>query len=127
MAAGRVLQIGPPAEVYARPRTPFAARFLGAANLLDGKLVGREAAVVMVRPEHCVLNPGPSASRFAWPGRIASVTFLGADRLAEVACDNGVSLRVRTRAGVAVDERVTVGIAEKGFWTIPDQDVENQP
>ena len=28
MAAGRVLQVGPAAEVYHRPRTPFVARFL---------------------------------------------------------------------------------------------------
>ena len=36
--AGRVLQLGSPVEVYAHPRTPFVARFLGAANLLPGKL-----------------------------------------------------------------------------------------
>src|SRR5439155_13403066 len=92
-AAGRVLQVGPPAEVYARPRTPFVARFLGAANLLDGKLVGLSAAVVMVRPEHCVLNPDPAAFRWAWPGRVTGVTFLGADLVADVACDNGNPLR----------------------------------
>src|SRR5205085_1760501 len=57
-AAGRVLQVGPPAEVYARPRTPFVARFLGAANLPDGKAPGLRAAVVMVRPERCVGDPG---------------------------------------------------------------------
>src|SRR5580704_2319220 len=40
MEAGRILQLGPAVEVYHRPRTPFVARFLGAANLLDGKVVG---------------------------------------------------------------------------------------
>ncbi len=36
MYRGRVEQAGPPAEVYARPRSQFAASFLGVANLLAG-------------------------------------------------------------------------------------------
>jgi putative spermidine/putrescine transport system ATP-binding protein len=82
--------------------------------------------MVMVRPERCVLNPDPTACGFAWPGRVASVTFLGADMLADVACDNGVSLRVRTRAAaLAVGDRATVGIADEGLWPIPDKDTES--
>jgi sulfate transport system ATP-binding protein len=33
---GRLLELGPPLELYARPRTEFVARFLGAANLIVG-------------------------------------------------------------------------------------------
>jgi sulfate transport system ATP-binding protein len=33
---GRLLEAGPPHELYARPRTEFVARFLGAANLIVG-------------------------------------------------------------------------------------------
>ena len=33
---GRLLEVGPPLELYARPRTEFVARFLGAANLIVG-------------------------------------------------------------------------------------------
>ncbi len=33
---GRLLEAGPPRELYARPRTEFVARFLGAANLMVG-------------------------------------------------------------------------------------------
>ncbi len=36
---GRILQIGPPTEVYERPATSFAARFLGDANVLEGRVV----------------------------------------------------------------------------------------
>lgn len=121
MAAGRVLQVGPPAEVYARPRTPFVARFLGAANLLDGKLVGQSSPVVMVRPEQCRLNPDPDSCRFIWPGRVLSRTFLGADLLVEAACDNGVTLRIRTRPTELAD-RVSVGIPDTALWTIPEAD-----
>jgi len=34
MDRGRIVQIGAPADVYARPRTAFAADFIGSANLL---------------------------------------------------------------------------------------------
>ncbi len=40
LEAGRVAQIGPPQEVYARPATRFVARFLGAANVLEGRMQG---------------------------------------------------------------------------------------
>lgn len=73
MAAGRVLQVGPPAEVYDRPRTPFVARFLGLANLFDGTVFGRSDRVVMVRPEHCRLGPDVMNCRWAWSGRVGEV------------------------------------------------------
>lgn len=121
MAAGRILQIGQPADVYAHPRTPFVARFLGAANLLDGKVVGRDAGeVVMVRPEACIVNRKPGADSITWPGRVAEVSFLGADRIAEITCENGASLRIRTRAAIAVGERVTVTIPQAALWRVPD-------
>lgn len=122
MAEGRILQIGSAAEVYARPQTPFVARFLGAANLLDGKVVGHEAAIVMVRPEHCVLNPAPSSCRWIWNARVVQATFLGADLLADLMCDNGVSLRIRVRpnTSLSLGKQVTVGIPEDCLWPIPN-------
>ena len=123
MASGRVLQVGPPADVYERPLTPFVARFLGAANLLDGRSVGSASPVVMVRPEHCQLNP-VGACRWTWPGKVTSVTFLGADLLAEVACENGSLLRVRARAtvGARPGGDVVVGASEEHLWPVPNAD-----
>ena len=40
MDHGRVLQIGPPNEVYESPATRHVAEFLGAANLLDAAVAG---------------------------------------------------------------------------------------
>ncbi|MBX7119329.1 MAG: ABC transporter ATP-binding protein [Gemmatimonadaceae bacterium] len=37
---GRVLQAGPPAEVFRRPATPYVAEFLGAENVLVGEVRG---------------------------------------------------------------------------------------
>lgn len=39
MREGRLEQVAPPAELYARPRTPFVAAFLGRANLWPGRVV----------------------------------------------------------------------------------------
>ncbi|HEV3437020.1 MAG TPA: ABC transporter ATP-binding protein [Gemmata sp.] len=121
MAGGCILQIGSAEEVYDRPRTPFVARFLGAANLLNGKVVGHSAAVVMVRPEHCTLNPSPASCRWVWNARVVLVTFLGADLLADLMCDNGVSLRIRVRPNNSLSPgaQVTVGIPEDRLWPIP--------
>jgi ABC-type Fe3+/spermidine/putrescine transport system ATPase subunit len=123
MASGRVLQVGTPADVYERPLTPFVARFLGAANLLDGRSVGSASPVVMVRPEHCDLNP-PEGRRWKWQGKVARVTFLGADLLADVVCENGPLLRVRARAAVGArpGDVVVVGVSEEHLWPIPDAD-----
>ncbi|MEW6216250.1 MAG: ABC transporter ATP-binding protein [Candidatus Bipolaricaulota bacterium] len=39
MREGQLEQVAPPAELYAKPRTPFVASFLGRANLWPGRVV----------------------------------------------------------------------------------------
>ena len=57
MNHGRIEQLGPPDDLYERPRTSFVARFLGASNLLQGTVEDRNAirllsgAVVRVADE----------------------------------------------------------------------------
>lgn len=40
MNEGRIEQIGPPLEIYRRPRTAFVADFIGSTNFLDGVVRG---------------------------------------------------------------------------------------
>lgn len=40
MNAGRIEQLGTPAELYERPRSAFVAGFLGVSNLLRGTVAG---------------------------------------------------------------------------------------
>jgi spermidine/putrescine transport system ATP-binding protein len=42
MRHGKIDQIGPPEAVYESPATEFVAGFLGASNLLDGRVTGRD-------------------------------------------------------------------------------------
>jgi spermidine/putrescine transport system ATP-binding protein len=51
MSAGRIEQIGTPAEVYESPATVFVADFLGVSNLMDANAVERG-------PEHCTVEVG---------------------------------------------------------------------
>ena len=66
--AGRISQIGSPQDIYFRPANPFVARFVGATNLLPGRLLEAsgstgEVEVLAGRRIRCALaqpidNPG---------------------------------------------------------------------
>ena len=46
MEAGRICEIGTPAEIYHRPRSAFTAAFIGSNNILDGVVVARQPPTV---------------------------------------------------------------------------------
>jgi iron(III) transport system ATP-binding protein len=50
MRAGRIEQVGPPVEVYARPATRFVANFVGRVNFLAAEPVGPRAVRVRLGP-----------------------------------------------------------------------------
>jgi iron(III) transport system ATP-binding protein len=53
MEAGRILQIGTPREVYARPVSTAVARFIGETTLLPGRIVGGEQGRLVVDTGIC--------------------------------------------------------------------------
>jgi ABC-type Fe3+/spermidine/putrescine transport system ATPase subunit len=122
MDRGRVLQVGPPWQLYRHPASRFVAEFLGSMNVLAGTLVrtgadGAPAAVAMgfgavwqvaggagrltsgpvhvgVRPESFRLAP-PPAGRDGWnavPGTVAEVAYLGAVVRYQVRVSDGAVL-----------------------------------
>ncbi|HET7311617.1 MAG TPA: ABC transporter ATP-binding protein [Mycobacteriales bacterium] len=48
MNAGKVEQLGPPAELYDAPATVFVANFLGQSNLVRGQVTGRSGGDVLL-------------------------------------------------------------------------------
>src|SRR5688572_553282 len=46
---GRIEQLGNATEIYHRPKTPFAADFIGQANLLSGTIILRDATTATLR------------------------------------------------------------------------------
>jgi ABC-type Fe3+/spermidine/putrescine transport system ATPase subunit len=101
MRAGTVEQVGTPEEVYKRPRTRFAADFMGIPNLIEGavsEVVGSKVAVdtplgtlpaagwrtdwsagsrctIAVRPTSLQLRTGDE--RAGRPGRVVRSVFQG--------------------------------------------------
>ena len=105
MHEGRIVQVGRPEDLYRRPRSRFVATFIGLANILEGKPIGRDtrgqvvelaggqrigvgatdrAALasrlsVMIRPE-CIrfaTSAGSPSPENGLSGRVESVTFTG--------------------------------------------------
>jgi spermidine/putrescine transport system ATP-binding protein len=94
MRAGKVEQLGPPAELYERPATAFVAGFLGASNLLPGTIEGSDAirlddgtllrasvdgrsgeVAAGVRPEKITIGAGGGANEL--PGTISETAYIG--------------------------------------------------
>ena len=66
--AGRIEQVGSPAEVYERPATEFVAGFVGVSNVLD-----EDGKRVTIRPEKIrISREGPGQA-----GTIADVIYVG--------------------------------------------------
>jgi putative spermidine/putrescine transport system ATP-binding protein len=92
MRDGRLEQVGPPAEIYLRPATPFVADFVGLSNRLPGRLAtgavevlgarlplvdpagapGSTEVTALVRPEAVDVLADPDGT-----GRVLAASFLG--------------------------------------------------
>ncbi len=100
---GRVVQLGPPDEVYERPATRFVADFLGQSNFLSGNILSHEAGrlsvrtptglevfarsdrklpakatvTLAVRPEKIRLSTGKAHGANAFEAEIVHIVYLG--------------------------------------------------
>jgi spermidine/putrescine transport system ATP-binding protein len=72
MNAGRIEQLGPPAELYDLPATPFVATFLGQSNLLAGETTGRAGDDITVAAHGSRLTVSAGRSR-----AVTDTIFLG--------------------------------------------------
>ncbi|HEX6755195.1 MAG TPA: ABC transporter ATP-binding protein [Mycobacteriales bacterium] len=96
--AGRVEQVGTPAEIYERPATPFVAGFVGTSNLLTGavahSLLGAEGTYVL-RPEKVRLAAAGEpigADEVTAGGELAEVIYAGAETRLYVDLDAGARM-----------------------------------
>jgi sn-glycerol 3-phosphate transport system ATP-binding protein len=120
MRSGRVEQDGPPADLYERPATIFAARFIGSPgmNVLPAAAFGRVwqdlkgAAPAGRAPESLALGVRPEAARLASSGigaRIRAVEYSGADSLLDTRIgDTPFVVRLAGRPPLGADERVAI-------------------
>jgi iron(III) transport system ATP-binding protein len=106
MRAGRIVQIGPPADVYRHPVDLWVARFLGEVAVLSGAEPGR---VLACRPEQLRrAEPDTPGARTAV---VTSVRFAGADATVGLAMeDTEVGARWPSTDLPAVGEHVAVRV-----------------
>jgi iron(III) transport system ATP-binding protein len=104
MQRGTIVQAGTPEELYFAPASRWAAEFVGAANMLPGRLAGgvvetpvgsfaasngngRERVDVLVRPELLELRADP-----AGPGEVVAREFRGHDVFYRVRLADGLEV-----------------------------------
>ena len=132
MRAGRVVQAGPPDEIYRNPADLWVARFVGDANVLDGELVGPgkvscalgvlecradaglpsgtgPSVQVVIRPEQVRLAPSPVAGAV-----LHDRQYFGHDALARVTLPDGTNLVARGTAASLPPDRTHVSVGCEG-------------
>jgi len=127
---GKIEQVGTAAEIYHQPRTPFAADFIGQANLLSSTVVGRNGAtarirvaegleftvaaaglpagartaLVAIRPEKIHISKHRVAAENVFEARIEEEIFQGATDQLRLVTDQGMRLRALVANESAMQE-----------------------
>jgi iron(III) transport system ATP-binding protein len=141
MQAGKILQVGPAQEVYARPANLFVAEFVGEMNFIKGEIVGpgeAESALgrhhcsvppscrsgsqvtLAIRPEHLSLSRHEAVTDPAVKGKVISINYVGDATLFEVEV-GGVALRVKQPGApaLAVGDLATIVMPPESWQIYP--------
>jgi ABC-type Fe3+/spermidine/putrescine transport system ATPase subunit len=128
MNGGRIEQLDEPQQLYNLPRTAFVARFIGGANVLDGRLAagrfetgcglsfpvssdGKESKSVAIRPEDLTI----SADGAGVGARVERARFLGATIEYTLELESNGRITARTDARRFYPEGTSVRVsAESG-------------
>ena len=134
MSDGKLLQVGPPREIYNRPANRFVADFIGETNFLTGKLIkdhvqlssgellaidltedhdGEKTVTIAVRPEQVrILPDGPVAAT------VGQTVYFGTDTHCHARLADGTEIVVRLQnppsgdVGLHAGSEIRVGFAE---------------
>jgi putative spermidine/putrescine transport system ATP-binding protein len=114
MRDGQIEQVGSPEELYTRPRTEFAASFLGKSNFLQ-----RDGRRWSIRPERIDLV-AQGVGRVS--GRVVSLSYFGPVLKYQIETDEHGPLEVDVdawRGGPALQPGVQVGLDWKDDAAVP--------
>ncbi|GGP48796.1 ABC transporter ATP-binding protein [Streptomyces abikoensis] len=120
MNAGRVEQMGAPAELYETPRTTFVANFLGTSNLITADVVGTASDDVLLRV---------SDTKLTLPGtRCTADARVGGKLLVGIRPEK-ITLTHADDAGTIPDgrNRLTGRIAQSSFIGVSTQYLVDSP
>jgi len=146
MREGRVLQVGPPADIHDRPRSVFVADFVGYRNLLPLTVTGRgadglltaeggglrlrgrgdvalgSAVLAAIRPEDLSVFDGASGAGIA-RGAVRLVEYQGREYDVEIALDSGAVLKARLSSAPKVGTVVELAVDPGRVVLLPLEDV----
>jgi spermidine/putrescine transport system ATP-binding protein len=133
MNHGRILDEGPPEQIYSRPRSIFSATFMGESAVLEARVIGQDGDMldldtvvgrlrvpgsaacgdelaIAVRPESLLIGePAPKHVSFG-AGTLREIVFQGSFRrvIVDLQSDPAISVTVRAPIGqaLAVGDRV---------------------
>lgn len=119
---GKLIQIGPPVNVYRQPATAYAARMTGTANILKAKhlplfnlpqmsATDTPDALFCLRPEQIELDETIQS------GRIRAVFFRGSFSEVEVELSRHVCIRLlTTRDDLQAGQTMGIRVAAESVW-----------
>jgi putative spermidine/putrescine transport system ATP-binding protein len=115
--AGRIVQLGTPAEIYENPTTAFVAGFVGTSNIFEPDLsrtLMHLEGLTAVRPERITLTAdargggaggdAPGSGDYRASGTIAEVIYLGTSARILVDLDGGKRITVLEHRGFTGDD-----------------------
>jgi putative spermidine/putrescine transport system ATP-binding protein len=129
---GRIVQVGPPEEVYERPRSRFVADFVGGSNVVEPALaaaLGAPARLASLRPEAIGIHADGTAplDRPARPASVVDAQYHGQTRRFIVAIDTAagparltVAAPAGRTAGIEAGGRAAISVDPAALWPMED-------
>lgn len=141
MEKGRIVQVDQPEDMYASPKTLFAAKFLGETNIFEGKVIENnghgaivetnagqrfvasranavlpsERVFVSIRPESFSFDACHGGEQHHLDGTVEDIVFTGSRSFYTVGLQGGSQVRVQVqRSGKTT--LPAVGARAKVFW-----------
>jgi len=141
MNAGRIEQLGGPAEIYHRPATPFVLDFVGLSSRFHGEVVGTDGdevvamtavgalrgrgrapmgakVMVAVRPERISVEPGGQAAANRAELTVRDAVFMGSKLVLHFDAPAGDRAVAELAAGAA--EKLRPGDVVTARWSAAD-------
>jgi putrescine transport system ATP-binding protein len=144
MNAGRLAQVGTPAEIYEQPNSLWVADFVGDINLIQGRVVssglghtvldslagGRmlvaqptdatpgDIVCVALRPEKVEIERQGLSDENCFAGHVVDVSYLGGVSVYKVKLDNGLDMKVAVANRTRLAER-PIGQNDRVWLSFP--------
>ncbi|MFF4157202.1 ABC transporter ATP-binding protein [Streptomyces sp. NPDC001678] len=135
MNAGRVEQMGAPADLYETPRTTFVANFLGTSNLIAADVVGTGDDVLLRVSDTKLTLPGTRCTATARVGekllvgiRPEKITLTHADDAGTIADGrNRLAGRIAQSSFIGVSTQYLVDSPAASGLSVYEQNIERDP